>query len=152
MSRGVFAGVAALGAALLVAAEFSPVYEVVVGTLEIVRRRMDGAENHSYALLVIALLALAMALGALRGSRSATLAIVALGCAALFVALVLDLPDARSNGRLPESVSFEDAHARPAGGLYVEIVGAVLLTIAGAGLAAPRQQAPAARPEAHADA
>ena len=71
MKQRVFTGVAVLGAALLVVAEFSPVYEVVIGALEIVRRSVDGADNHSYALLILAVLALPMALGALRGAPSA---------------------------------------------------------------------------------
>ncbi|MGH2917296.1 MAG: hypothetical protein ACRDLS_01660 [Solirubrobacteraceae bacterium] len=136
MTHKVFAGVAALGAALLVAAEFSPVYEVVVGSLAIPRREVDGADNHSYALLIVAVLALPMALGALRGARPAALALVALGGTALFVALALDLPDARATGRLPESVAYEDARARASTGLYVELAGGGLLIIAGAGLLA----------------
>ena len=133
MKRSAFAGLAVVAAALLVAAELSPVYEVVVGTLEVVRRRVDGADNHSYALALIAVLA--MALGALRGSRPAALALAALGAAALVVTLALDLPDARSSGRLPESVSFEDARARPARGLYLAGAGSGLLVVAGLGLA-----------------
>jgi len=81
-----------------------------------------------------------MAVGALRASRPAALALVALGGAALVVALAIDLPDSRASGRLPKSVSFEDARAQSAGGLYLEIVGASLLIVAGVGLlvVAPR--------------
>lgn len=138
MKRSVFAGLAALGAALLVGAEFSPVYRVVVGTLEIERRSVQGADNHSYALLIVAALALPMALGALRGSRPAALALVALGATAVFVAVAIDLPDSRAAGRLPESVSFEDARARPARGLYGELLGGTLLAVAGLALAVVR--------------
>ncbi len=134
MSRGLFAGLAVIGAALLVAAELSPVYEVVIGALEIVRRRVEGAENHSWALLVIAVVALAMTLAAWRGSRAPAIALVALGGAALFVTLALDLPDARKSGRLPESVAYEEARARPARGLYLAGAGGALLIVAGAGL------------------
>jgi hypothetical protein len=157
VKRGVFAGCALLGAALLVAAEFSPVYEVVVGTLEIVRRSVDGADNHSYALLVIAAVALPMALGALRGSRPAALALVALGAAALVVTLALDLPDARETGQLPESVTFEDAQARPARGLYFAAAGGGLLVMSGVGfllpaeLPLPRVRRPRRRPRAKKD-
>jgi hypothetical protein len=137
MKRGVFAAVAALGAALLVVAEFSPVYEVVLGSLDIVRRSVDGGDNHSHALLIVAALALPMAFGALRGSRPAALALIALGAAALFVTLAIDLPDSRASGRLPESVSFEDARARPAIGLYLALAGGGLLVVAGLGLTLP---------------
>lgn len=75
-----------------------------------------------------------MPLGALRGSRPAALALVALDAAALFVALRIDLPDSRPSGRLPESVSHEDAHARPGKGLYGELLGGGLLIVAGGGL------------------
>jgi hypothetical protein len=129
----VFAGLAVLGAGLLVVAEFSPVYEIVVGALQIVRRSVDGGDNHSYALLIIALLALPMAIGAARGARTAAASLFVLGGAALVVALAVDLPDARATGRLPESVSFEGAKARAARGLYLEIVGSVMLVAAGAG-------------------
>jgi hypothetical protein len=141
MRRRVFAGVAVVGAGLLVAAEFSPVYEVVLGL--VVRRRVEGGDNHSYALLLVAALALLMVLGALRGSRPAALALVALGAAALFVTLSLDLPDARATGRLPESVAYEEAKAQPTKGLYFEGAGGALLVVAGAGLLLG---APARRP------
>jgi len=38
-----------LGAALLVVAEFSPLYEVVVGALEIVRRSVDNRARDHHA-------------------------------------------------------------------------------------------------------
>ncbi len=129
-----FAGAAVVGAALLGASEFRPLYKVVVGTLEITRRQIDGADNHSYALLVIAALALVMALGALRRSRPAALALVALGAAALLITITIDLPDARATGRLPESVSFEDAKAKPADGLYLAAAGGALVTVSGIAL------------------
>jgi hypothetical protein len=138
MKHRVFAGLAVLGAALLVLAEFSPVYEVVLGDPAIVRRSVNGADNHSYALLVLAALALPMALGALRGARAAALALVALGAAALLVSIAIDLPDTRASGRLPESVAFEDARARAATGLYLQLVGGGLLIVAGGGLLACR--------------
>jgi hypothetical protein len=133
LKRAVFAGLAVLGAVLLAAAEFSPVYHVVVGSLEIVRRSVQGADNHSYALLIIAALALPMALGALRGSRPAALALIALGAGALYVTLALDLPDARATGQLKESALYEDAKAKPARGLYLEAAGGGVLVLSGLG-------------------
>lgn len=48
MKRRTFTGGAAVvGAALLAGAEFSPAYRVVVGTLEVERRSVQGADNHS---------------------------------------------------------------------------------------------------------
>jgi len=68
-------------------------------------------------------------------------ALVLLGAAALYIALAIDLPDTRARGRLPESISFEAAHARAAGGLYLEIAGGGLLVVAGGGLLALARQA-----------
>lgn len=134
MTQRVFAGVAVLGAALLVAAEFSPLYKVVLGDPAIVRRSVDGADNHAHALLIIAVFALPMALGALRGARAAALALIALGATALLVSIAIDLPDTRTTGRLPESVAYEDARARAATGFRLELLGGALLIAAGGGL------------------
>ena len=112
--RAVGAGLALVAAGLLVAAEFSTVVRIVIGSLETERRTVAGRDNHGYALLVVALAALPMTLLALRGARAAAVALVALGAVALLVALAIDLPATRESGTLPESVAFEDAHARPA--------------------------------------
>lgn len=64
-----------------------------------------------------------------------------LGAVALAVALLGDLPDAREKGPLPESQNFEDARARPAVGLYLEIAGGGLLMLAGLGLLVVRRGA-----------
>ncbi len=137
--RRVAAGLAIVAALLLVAAEFSTVYEVTVGSLEVVQRAATGGENHGYALLVVALFAVAVTgLGLrLRGpARTAGLALVALGAVALVVALAVDRPDTRGSGRLPESLAYEDARARAGVGLGLEIAGGVLLLVAGGVLAA----------------
>ena len=139
----VFAGLAVIAGALLAAAEFSTIYEVVVGELEIVRSKKSGADQHSYALLILAAATVPLALGALRGARrpggrigarAPAAALVVLGAVALAVALLGDLPDAQDEGPLPESLNFEDARARPAGGLYFEIAAGALLILSGAGL------------------
>lgn len=126
------AGVLALAAiVLLVAAEFSTVVRVVVGSLDTEKRAVTGHANHGYALLVVALCALPMTLGALRGARAAAGAMVALGAVALVVTLAIDLPDTRESGQLPESVAFEDARAQAGPGLALEIGGGVGLVLAG---------------------
>ena len=109
-----FAVLALTGGALLAAAEFSTTYEVVVGTLDIVRTKKSGSDQHSYALLILAAATLPLALGALRGARKPV-------------------------GPLPESQDFEDARARPADGLSLEIAGGGLLVLAGAGLLVVRR-------------
>jgi len=58
-----FAVLAVIAGALLAAAEFTTVYEVVVGELEIVRTKKSGADQHSYALLILAAVTVPLALG-----------------------------------------------------------------------------------------
>jgi hypothetical protein len=138
--RGVAAVLAVAGIALLVVAEFSAVVRVVVGSLETEKRSVAGHANHGYALLFVALAAVPFLLLALRGARAAAAALVALGAVALVVALAIDLPDTRGSGRLPESVTFEDAQAKAGPGLALEIAGGAALVLAGgllAGLGRP---------------
>ena len=132
--RAIAAGLALLGVALLVVAEFSTVLRVVVGSLEIEKRTTTGGDNHGYALLVVAVCALPALFFALRGARPAAAALAALGAAALVVALAIDLPDTRESGRLPESVAFEDARAQAGPGLRLEVAGGVALVLAGIAL------------------
>lgn len=139
---------AALGALAVLVAELTTLYDVVVGPLAVVERSVRGGANHGYALLPVGALALAMAYGAGRGSRSAAAALVALGVATLFVGLAIDLPDTRQSGRLRESVIFENARARAAAGLYLELLAGLLLVGTGAGLLALGRAQPRAREDA----
>ena len=134
--RRLAAALSIVAVALLVAAEFSTIYEVTVGSLEVVQRSSSGGENHGYALFVVAVFALALTVVALRfGGRAPALGLVALGVVVLVVALAVDLPDTRGSGRLPESLAYEDARARAGAALGLEIVGGVLLVAAGGLLA-----------------
>ena len=135
------AGLALVGVALLVVAEFTTLFEVTVGSLEVVRRSATGGENHGYALLVVAVVAAVMALLAARGARPPALALVALGVVALAIALVVDLPDTRGSGGLPESLAYENAQARAGAGLGLEITAGVLLVAAGGLLASAARSA-----------
>jgi hypothetical protein len=129
--RAVAAALALVGIVLLVAAEFSAVVRVVVGSLNTEKRSVVGHANHGYALLVVAIAAVPLLLVALRGARAAAAALMALGAVALVVALAIDLPDTRASGRLPESVAFEDAQAKAGPGLALEVGGGVALLLAG---------------------
>jgi hypothetical protein len=130
-SRGLLAALALAGAVLLVAAELSPLYTVVVGALETPRRTVTAGSHHGYALAFVAVAAALMALGALRGARAAALALVALGVVALVVALAVDRPATRSTGTLPEAIAYADARARARAGLTLEITGGALLLVSG---------------------
>lgn len=133
--RHAAAALALVAVALLVIAEFTTVFEVTVGSLEVVQRGATGGENHGYALLIVAVAAAIMTPPALRGARPAAIALVGLGVAVLCVVLAIDLPDARATGRLPESTYFEDAKARPGSGLYLAAGGGALLMASGLVLA-----------------
>lgn len=127
----VVAGVAAL---LLVAAEFLPLIEVVVGTLATVQETVRGGTNHGYTLGVLGTLGIIMSLGAARGSRPAAGALAVIGVAALIIAVGVDLPDTRATGSLPQSIAYEDARAQAASGFYVELLAGMTLIGSGGAL------------------
>ncbi len=147
--RRLAAALAIVAIALLAAAEFSTVFEVTVGSLEVVKRSATGGANHGYALLLVASFALvATGLGLRGAERAVGIALMALGVVALVVALAVDLPDTRGSGRLPESLAYENARARAGTGLPLEIAGGALLLAAGrllAGAGAGRAHAPTRR-------
>lgn len=132
IARRLAAGLALAAVVLLTIAEFTTVFEVTVGSLEVVKRSATGGENHGYALLVIAVAAAPLALLALRGDPLPAIALVALGVAALGLTLALDLPDTRGSGGLPESVAYENARAHAGPGFWLQLEGGALLVLAGA--------------------
>lgn len=129
--RLALAGLAAAAIVLLIVSEFLPLFKVVVGTLETEQRSEPGWSNHAFAMLLLALAAVPMLLGALRGARPAMWALAGIGAVVVLIALTVDLPAARESGTLRESVSYEDARAEPATGFFVETLGGVLLVLAG---------------------
>ena len=131
-ARAASAALAIVATALLAIAEFTTVFEVTVGSLEVVRRSATAGDNHGYALLVVAAVAAVMTLLALRGDRPPAVALAVLGVVALAIALAVDLPDTRGSGDLPESLAYENAQAHAGAALALEIAGGVLLVVAGA--------------------
>lgn len=148
IARRAAAALAAVGVVLLTIADFTTVFEVTVGSLEVVRRSATGGDNHGYALLVVAVVAAAMALLALRGARPPAVALVVLGGVALAIALAVDLPDTRGSGDLPESLAYENARARAGAGFTLEIAGGALL-VAGGGLLLVFGSSPRSRRAGH---
>ncbi|HVF76684.1 MAG TPA: hypothetical protein VNA28_00180 [Solirubrobacteraceae bacterium] len=141
------AALALVAVTLLATAEFTTVFEVTVGSLEIVRRSATAGENHGYALLVVALVAVGMTLLALRGAQPPAAALVVLGAAALAIVLAVDLPATRGSGDLPEALAYENARARAGAALALELAGGLLLVAAGVVLlASGARRAPRARP------
>jgi hypothetical protein len=126
------AAAASIGVVCLVLATFATVIEIKVGTTTRVPdhdTHLSGWDRHGPALLVIALFAAAMIVGALRGARPAMVALAVLGLAALLIAVVGDVPDLHATGFIGEV--YEDAAAGPKAGFYLETLGAVLLLASG---------------------
>jgi hypothetical protein len=107
-----------------------------------------GGEQHSYALIPIALLVVMMSVGAgLGGSRPAGLALVGAGVVVLAIALIGDLPDTTKTGEIGSN--FASAEAVRGTAFWLEIGGAMLALLAGAlRLADRRPLSPPAEPAA----
>jgi len=129
------------GGVLLVVAEFSLIFQVdtlTSGTCEELRNaavadkcRAKGLEQHSFALILLGVFAIAMALGAARGaSVPAAVALVVVGLVVVGIALFIDLPKTKADGLLEPF--YEQGRARAATGFYLELVGAGLCLAAGA--------------------
>ena len=136
---------AVAGALCLVAATFSTVIEITVGTTSKIAGRdtqLSGYDRHSIALLVIGLFALVMTVGAWRGARPAMAALAVAGIAVLLIALIGDLPDVHKTGVIGQL--YDNARANPKAGYYLETLGGALLLLAGGGLlllgAGPRER------------
>ena len=120
------------GAALLIVAEFLPLYEIRTITAVPEGGRTSTGSHHGYALLIIGLAMVPMAIGAVRGgSRPAAIALLVLSLIALFVALGIDLPDLNETGLIGRT--YDQAQARPRVGFLVETVGATLALLGSVG-------------------
>lgn len=128
--RGAFAAAGLAGALALVVATFATIIEIRV--LTVPHSSASGWDRHGPALILLALFAVLMLAGALRGSRPAMAAVAATGVCALLIALVWDLPDLHDVGAVSEVYS--DAHAGPKAGYYLETAGGALLLLSGGGL------------------
>jgi hypothetical protein len=120
------------GAGLLVAADLSTLYEVRIPGG--VRHAFSGGGRHGDALLVLGVVAVAMALGSLRGSVGAMGALGCLGVVALGIAIIGDVGDVHATGIYGQL--YENATAGPGAGFYEEtLAGVLLLAAGGTGLA-----------------
>jgi len=119
-----------VGAGLLVAAELSTLYDVRVVTAVPEGGSFSAGGHHGYALAVMAVGIVVMAVGAvLGGSRPAAVAVVVLAVAALAIALAVDLPDVHETGLIGRT--YEAARAEPRAGLYLEIAGGCAALVGG---------------------
>jgi hypothetical protein len=131
-------GVAA--AVLLVLAEVTTLFEIEVESASCSdladvdladRCNTTGGEQHSFALVPVAILTAVMAVGAgLGGSRPAGLALLGAGVVVLAIALIGDLPDTTRTGEVGSN--FASARAVKGTGFWLELGGAVLAVVAGA--------------------
>jgi hypothetical protein len=119
-----------LGALLLFVAEFTTLYDVHTPSSIGAYKSVQTGSNHGYAMLLIALVAGAFAVGAWRfGSRPALLGLGILGLIALLISLLGDLPDTNMNGLLRVGPNFVLASSTASAGLYMDTLGAALLLI-----------------------
>jgi hypothetical protein len=143
-----FAATAFAGAICLLLATFATIIEIRVGTTTTVLghdTHLTGWDRHGPALLIVALFAIVMIAGAVRGARPAMIAVAVLGLAALLIAVIGDVPDLNETGFIGEV--YEDAAAGPKLGFYLETLGAVLL-LAGGGLMLAAERPARERPAA----
>ena len=128
-TRTVSFAAALLGSALLIVAEFSTLRGVRALQADVLRVSAGG--NHGYALIVIALLALPVAVWAvLRRSRLAALGLLIAGAAAAYVILAVDRPVLGSTA--PVDQLYASTSAWTGSAIYWESAGAALLLASGA--------------------
>lgn len=135
LAAGGLAIAAVLGPLLMIVSDFTTLFEVKAVTAvlkDVPGGVVSGGRNHSYAMLIIGLVAAPMAYGAIRGgSRAAMVALAALGAVGALIALAVDLPDATGTNTLAKT--FAEAKGMPSIGFYLETLGAALTLIAGGG-------------------
>lgn len=121
---------------LLAASEFMDMFQFVPALGEALDGQ-SGGDRHSYALLILALLAGAATIVLLATGVAALAGVIALaGAVSLIVFGTLDLPDVGSVGNLDDGVTvFAQVEAEPRAGFWFELMGALGLTVAGAWLA-----------------
>jgi hypothetical protein len=119
------------GAGLLLAAEFSTLYDVRVVTAVPDGGSFSAGGHHGYALAVIAVGIVVMSFGAvLGGSRPAAVGVLVLALGALAIAVVVDLPDVDETGLIGRT--YDAAVAEPRAGLWLEIAGGCLALVGAA--------------------
>ncbi len=132
-ARAALAIGAALGALLVIVAQFATLYHLRSASSSAVVRTVGTGANHAWAPIPLALVAVALAYAVYRHpSRAALAGLAALGIATLLIALIGDWPDAHASGLIGSSgIGYVQASASPSAGLYIETLGAVVLLIAG---------------------
>jgi hypothetical protein len=138
-----------LAGAALVIAEFLTFREIKAVTVVPAGGTTTGGAHHGYALALLGLVSMPMAVGAgLGGSRPAAAALSGLGAAALVIVLAIDLPSLDDTGLIGRTYDLAKAH--PAAGFWIQLVASVVL-LGGGLLLLRRNTTAAARRDARRD-
>ena len=130
-------------AAMLGASQFTDIFHLTPPGGEALKA-IHASDQHGYATLVLAIFALILIVVAIaaRGEQLGQVAAVAIavcGLVALLIFLIGDLPKVNNVGTLDDPrQSFIDAEAKPVAGFWLELIGALVLTVCGAALATLR--------------
>jgi len=133
----------AAAAAMLGVSQFTDIFHLTPPGGEALKA-IQASDQHGYATLVLAIFALLLLVVsiAFRGEQLGQVAAVAIavcGLVALLIFLIGDLPKVNNIGTLDDPrQSFIDAEAKPVAGFWLELVGALVLTVCGAALATMR--------------
>ncbi|HET9073440.1 MAG TPA: hypothetical protein VFN48_02590 [Solirubrobacteraceae bacterium] len=121
-------GLAGAGALLLTGAQFLPLYHTHVPSLRASVGSSSVGADHAYGVLIIALMALALAvIVRVRALRYAVWLLGVLGVVSLIIALGHDLVAAHAHGLKLVGDHYETATNVLGAGLYVELLGALVL-------------------------
>ena len=119
-----------LAGVALIVAEFLTYREIVAVTVVPEGGRTTGGSHHGYALALLGLVAMPMAVGAaLGGSRPAAAALTGLGGVSLLIVLAIDLPSLDDTGLIGRT--YDLAKASPQAGFWIQLVASFVLLAGG---------------------
>jgi hypothetical protein len=130
-------------AAMLGASQFTDIFHLTPPGGEALQA-ISSKDQHGYATLVLAIFALLLLVPTVAARDNqvrqvAAMAVAVCGLIALLIFLIGDLPDVNKIGTLDDPrQSFIDAEAKPVAGFWLELIGALVLTVCGAALATMR--------------
>jgi hypothetical protein len=123
------------GALLLLAASFTSVITITVGTTSRVLdadTAQSGWDRHGPVLVLLALAALLLLAAALRGARVAMAGLAGVGLVVLAIAWFADRPHIHDTGSVGDV--YAEASADPGSGYYLETLGGALVLLSGGSL------------------
>lgn len=135
MSGRLAALTALLGALVVILSQVVTAY-ALENELGEVLETVTLLSKHGVITAILGLVAaLAVVFAAATGERSATLVIIGMGAAVILVFLLVDVPDIGSTGMFnTETAGNLDATAKAEAGLWLELVGGVILVLGGLAL------------------